>query len=198
MMGASITEPHTGGRTPVMVDGKAYEFLPLRQRFPRRSGSGAGRTVGVAGAAVRLDGQTSHDGRTLASYRKMPARREQSTRAGVGRPSKHECAGKQLALGQLWGFGVATVLAGDDFVAPGETLACRLDVWQVDTERGSMSRSDLTVENIIPMRYRLARHCFLAEQLHRFCGFRFGHWFDFSPPGSLTPGQPRSMPAANF
>src|ERR1700736_4643204 len=49
------------------------------QRFSRRSGSGGGRTVGVAGAAVRLDGQTSHRGRTLASYRKMPARRERST-----------------------------------------------------------------------------------------------------------------------
>ena len=33
---------------------------PLMQRFRRRSGSGGGRTVGVAGAAVRLHGQTFH------------------------------------------------------------------------------------------------------------------------------------------
>src|SRR4029077_15447144 len=52
---------------------------PLMQRFPRRLGSGGGRTVGVAGAAVRLDGQISHRGRRVASYRKMPARRERST-----------------------------------------------------------------------------------------------------------------------
>ena len=60
------------------------------QLFRRRSGSGGGRTVGVAGAAVRLHGQTFHGGRTLASYRKMPARRERSTQYSGRREDSEE------------------------------------------------------------------------------------------------------------
>src|ERR1700737_1873712 len=60
------------------------------QRFPRQSGRGGGRTGRVAGAAVRLHGQTFHGGRTLASYRKMPARRERSTQYSGRREDSEE------------------------------------------------------------------------------------------------------------